>query len=379
MVEVAREDRAVEWLLDSKNPAVRYWTLKDVLGEPDTDDEVVQAREQIASWSPVAEYLKEQHSEGYWASGEDVYWPKWTATVWPLILLGEIGVPGSHPSIRKGSEYFMKIMDGQDRSWPPPKYPDEDLRGWRLVWEPCVTGNMARTLAAFGYGDDPRVREMFEWLVKYQREDGGWNCDTEDSRNGEAVHHSSFMSTIEPLWAFSTLDRQKWPKGGRDVVEGAAEFMLIHRLYKSDKTGKVIRPEWTQLHFPMFYFYDILHGLRVLSKLGYSEDERMTDARELLLSKRLDDGTWPLEASYFQALRRNFAKDPATGQWAQVRDEKLDPADVYTKGGNVAQIPAICSSLGEVGRPNPWITLNAFRALKGAELAPMTGRILERS
>ena len=30
MVEVAREDRAVEWLLDSKNPAVRYWTLKDV-------------------------------------------------------------------------------------------------------------------------------------------------------------------------------------------------------------------------------------------------------------------------------------------------------------------------------------------------------------
>jgi len=129
----------------------------------------------------------------------------------------------------------------------------------------------------------------------------------------------------------------------------------------------------------MFYFYDILHGLRVLSKLGYSEDERMTDARELLLSKRLDDGTWPLEASYFQALRRNFAKDPATGQWAQVRDEKLDPADVYTKGGSVAQIPAIYSSLGEVGRPNPWITLNALRALKGAELAPMTGRILERS
>ena len=364
-VEVAKEDKAVEWLLDNTNPALRYWTLRDILGKPETDDEVIQAQERIVSWTPVAENLKEQHSEGYWADREDVYWPKWTATVWPLILLGEIGVPGSHPSIRKACEYFLKVMDVQDRSWPAPKYPDEDLRGWRAVWEPCVTGNMARTLSAFGYGDDRRVREMFEWLVKYQRTDGGWNCETEDYRNGEVVHHSSFMSTIEPLWAFSTLDRQKWPRGGREAVERAAEFMLIHRLYKSDKTGKVIRQEWTQLHFPMFYFYDILHGLRILTKLGYGGDERMVDARELLLSKRLADGTWPLEASYVHALRRNFVKDPATGHWGQVRDEKLDPADVYSKAGSVAETPAIYTSLGEVGRSNPWITLNALRALKG--------------
>src|SRR5438552_10045692 len=66
-------------------------------------------------------------------------------------------------------------MDAQDRFWPAPKYPDEDLRGWRAVSEPCITGNMARTLAVFGFHDDPRVREMFEWLVKYQRDDGGWN------------------------------------------------------------------------------------------------------------------------------------------------------------------------------------------------------------
>jgi len=369
VVEVATQHKAVQWLLDSKNPAVRYWTLKDILGKPETDDEVMQAREHIASWTPVAEYLREQHPDGYWGSGEDVYWPKWTATVWPLILLAEIGVPASHSSIRKACEYFLKVMDAQDRPWPQPKYPDDDLRGWRAVWEPCVTGNMARTLAAFGYGDDRRVREMFEWLVKYQRDDGGWNCETEDYRNGEAVHHSSFMSTIEPLWAFAALDRQKWPRGGREAVERAAEFMLIHRLYKSDKTGKVVRPEWTLLHFPMFYFYDILHGLRVLSKLGYAGDERTSDARQLLLSKRLADGTWPLEASYVRALRRNFVKDPATGKWGQVRDEKLDPADVYTKGGNVAETPAIYRSLGEVGHSNLWITLNALRALKGAELA----------
>ena len=56
---------------------------------------------------------------------------------------------------------------------------------------------------------------------------------------------------------------------------------------------------------------------------------------------------------------------PGNRQVGQVRDEKLDPADVYAKGGSVAETPAIYASLGEVGRSNPWITLNALRALKG--------------
>ncbi len=241
---MVERDQAVSWLLKQDNPSIRYWTLRDLLGRSDNDPDVAAARDGVASSGPVAEYLKEQHPDGYWGFPEDVYWPKWRATVWPLILLAELGLPGKNPSIRAGCEYFLKVMGDQDRSWPPPKYPDEDLRGWRLVWEPCVTGNMARTLAVFGYGDDPRVREMFEWLVKYQRDDGGWNCETEDGRDGEAVHHSSFMSTIEPLWAFSPLDPQHWSKGGREAVERGCEFLLMHRLFKSDKTGKVIREEW---------------------------------------------------------------------------------------------------------------------------------------
>ncbi len=127
-MEVTKQHKAAEWLLDGENPAVRYWTLRDILGKAETDDEVVQAREHIATWTPVAEYLREQHSDGYWGFGEDVYWPKWTATVWPLILLAEIGIPGSHPSIRKACEYFLRVMDTQDRPWPQPKYPDDDNR-----------------------------------------------------------------------------------------------------------------------------------------------------------------------------------------------------------------------------------------------------------
>ena len=366
-VEVAKWDQAVAWLLKNENPGVRYWTLTDILEKSKSDAEAVAALNGIESWDPIAEYLREQHPAGYWGDGEDVYWPKWRATVWALMLLAELGVPRTNPSITRGAEYFLRVMDGQDRSWPPPKYSEEDLRGWRLVWEPCVTGNMARTLAEFGFESDPRVREMFEWLVKNQRDDGGWNCETEDSREGEAVHHSSFMSTIEPLWAFSSLERQKWPRGGREAVERGVEFLLMHRLFKSDKSGKVIRPEWTQLHFPLFYFYDILHGLRVVTALGFGGDGRTKDARDLLLSKRLPDGTWPMEATYLRSLRRNFVKDEKTGQWHSVKEEGIDLSNIYKSTGKVVEVPSIYSSIGEVGKANPWVTLNALRALKDKE------------
>ncbi len=84
--------------------------------------------------------------------------------------------------------------------------------------------------------------------------------------------------------------------------------MLMHRLYKSDRTGKVIDDEWTKLHFPLFYFYDILHGLRVLTSLGHGEDERMRDAKELMESRRLADGTWPLEGTFLNTIRKILSR-----------------------------------------------------------------------
>jgi len=259
-----------------------------------------------------------------------------------------MGISPSHPSVVAGFEYLLKTAMSQDKSWPPKSQSGPE--SYPVLWEPCVTGNMARTLAVFGYGHDPRVQLMFEFLVKTQLPDGGWNC--EFGEWGVKIHHSSFMSTVEPLWAFSALDQSLWPRGSKEVVDRAAEFMLMHRLYKSDRTGKVINEEWTKLHFPLFYFYDILHGLRVLADLGYGSDERVSDALQLIKQKQLADGTWPMESTYVNALRWNYVKDPTTGAWHEERRE------------NTAVIPEIYHQIGRVGDRNAWITLNVLRTLR---------------
>ncbi len=59
--------------------------------------------------------------------------------------------------------------------------------------------------------------------------------------------------------------------------------------------------------------------------------------------------------------------DEKTGQWHSVQEEGVDRSNVYKGSGKVVEVPGIYSSLGEIGKANPWVTLNALRALKGLE------------
>ena len=71
--------------------------------------------------------------------------------------------------------------------------------------------------------------------------------------------------------------------------------MLIHRLYLSDKTGRVIDEAFTKFSFPPRWHYDVLRGLDHLRSVGMPDDERLNDAFELLLARRRKDGRWPLQ------------------------------------------------------------------------------------
>jgi hypothetical protein len=320
------KDPALTWLLEPKDPSVRHEALIDLLHRPKDAKDVVATRDKIPSSRVVKKIIGSQTSEGFWAPKKDCYYPKWTAAVWPLMLLGELAVPADE-RIKPEVERFLELHQAETGSFVCPPNSQQGKR-WD---EPCLTGNMIRTLIKFGYGNDRRVRKAIDWLPKDQQEDGGWNCDYPEKK----VKHSSFMSTIEPLWAYSEIPRQQWTRKMKRSTNDGAEFLLMHHLYKSDNHHwQETRPFFTNLHFPMYYFYDILHALRVLTKLGYGDDERTRNAIQLLLSKRRPDGTWNLEGDWFREASASGAKD------------------------RKAPVP-----VEEIGKPSKWITLNAYRVL----------------
>jgi hypothetical protein len=55
---------------------------------------------------------------------------------------------------------------------------------------------------------------------------------------------------------------------------------------------------WTRFAFPTWWHYDVLRGLEYLRRAGVAPDERVAEAIDLVVSKRDDDGRWPLETQY---------------------------------------------------------------------------------
>jgi hypothetical protein len=65
----------VPWLLEVEDPAVRYWTLRDLLDRPSDGAAVRDAWRAIASGPPAADLLAAQKRDGSWVK-RDFYLPK---------------------------------------------------------------------------------------------------------------------------------------------------------------------------------------------------------------------------------------------------------------------------------------------------------------
>jgi hypothetical protein len=104
----------------------------------------------------------------------------------------------------------------------------------------------------------------------------------------------------------------------RRAEAGALELLLQHRLYRSDKTGQVIREEWAHPVYPYRWHYDLLRGLAYFARAGAPRDPRLADAVTLLEQRRQADGRWPRGKAY--SGRVFFTMEPAgPSRWNSLR------------------------------------------------------------
>src|SRR5256886_13783893 len=63
-------------------------------------------------------------------------------------------------------------------------------------------------------------------------------------------------------------------------------------MFRSESDGSVINQEWLQLHWPAYWHYDVLAGLRAITEAGLVRDDRAREALDHLESQRGPDGKW---------------------------------------------------------------------------------------
>ncbi len=262
----------LDWLLEESQPSVRYRTLTELLGRSETDADVREARKEIPVKGWAASILAERNPAGWWVREWSHFTPEFVSTNWMLLVLSELGVSRDLPEIRDSCELWMRM---------------KPVRYGPIVHPPlkphlCSLAIGTRALVRFGYGEDPRVRRTLQWIVDAAHPEGGW------SHFGGGRNLDSYHS----LGALAAVPRARRTASMQRCVERGAEFFLERELHRQGKRY----PPWYRFHDPVYFYYDVLVGLEILTSLGYGRDPRLGFALSLLKKKRRPDGRWNLDA-----------------------------------------------------------------------------------
>jgi hypothetical protein len=297
----------IQWLLDG-DPAIRWQVLQDLVGA--REDTVARERRKVARDGWGARLLAKQDPEGTWAGGLSsdggLYHPKWTSTTYTMLLLRDFGLPASNRQVRKACTL---LLDGGLQRDGGLNY------GWRGRSETCITGMVLSILSYFEYDDD-RVDIITDYLLNQQMPDGGWNC-----RRALGATHASVHTTISVLEGLRLHERYRARRvRALKAAQGRGrEFLLVHRLFRSHRTGEIIKPIFIRFSYPPRWHYDILRALDYFQAVNAPRDPRLADAIAIVQSSRLEDGCWSLQNSYKGKTHFQLERLGSPSRWNTLR------------------------------------------------------------
>ena len=273
------EDRT-NWLL-SGDVSIQYQTRRDLL---DSDEQ--RLRERIAAEGWGARFLSFRRRDGHW--GRAYYQPKWTSTHYTLLDLKNLAISPATEPIQCTVQIVLENEKGDDGGINPAvTIAQSDV---------CMTGMFLNVACYFG-AEEQALNSLVDFILSQQLDDGGFNCQF----NRSGAVHSSLHSTLSVIEGINEYARHGYTYRLRSLQQAeqeSREFILQHRLFRSDHSGEVIDRKMLTLSYPSRWRYDILRALDYFRAAGAGYDRRMEDAINVLLKKRRSDGTWPLQARH---------------------------------------------------------------------------------
>ncbi|MEZ4362171.1 MAG: hypothetical protein R3B48_18425 [Kofleriaceae bacterium] len=272
----------LSWLLDG-DPAIRWQARRDLEGAARDVVEAERARVERDGWG--ARLLAAAGADGLWAGGAcfpadydgDEPGQPWTAT---MHVLQTLQIFGLDPASEAARRTIARVAQNGRWEHDGQRYFDGEV-------EPCINGRTVETAAYFGVDVAPLVAR----LLGESLADGGWNCEAE---NGSV--RSSFHSTLAVL---DGLLAHEQATGGSPALTAARqrgeEYLLERRLLRRLSDGRLVDPAFLDFAFPYYWRYDVLRALDYFRRAGRAPDPRMTEAIDLVRSKRQPDGRWLLD------------------------------------------------------------------------------------
>lgn len=302
-----------DWLVEEDDPSVRYFTLVSLLDRPEDDPDVRAAREAIDLSDRVRAILDAQRPEGYWDRDKRAY----LGVTNYLMALEFLGYRGHDERVHKAIEYLLADAQTDDGA-----FTCDGPKGGRGEVIPCFTANGVRFLHWFGYGEDPRTVKALGYLLRTQRDDGGWLCFERVKKT-----HACFWATAKVLTTLEALPADQQTPQVAEAVQRAVRLFLDRGLYHHHSEFGKVSSRWFQFARPLFVSTDVLEILELVAPYVSPDDQRIQEGLNLVLAKQDERGRWPAERAI--PVRKTF---PITFE--------------------------------EVGQPSKWVTLDALNMLR---------------
>jgi hypothetical protein len=324
-------DAVYEWLLEPEDPGPRYLALRDLVGLPADEPELLAAQKSAHTQGPISVILDQMHPDGYWSMPGPGYNPKYFSTVWSLIMLAQLGASiHFEDHIARACAYILKegLTDhGQFTSSGAPSGTAD-----------CLQGNLCWALVELGC-EDPRLEQAYEWMARSVTGEG---IAPVSERNAPVRYYAGKCG---PNFACGSNDKKScawgaakvmsafavWPKEHRTpqieraIQQGVDFFFSVDPATAGYPSGYADRPSgnWWKFGFPVFYITDILQIVEALAGLGCGADSRLANALQLVRGKQDAHGRWALEYDYSGKTWVDFGPKKQPSKWVTLRALKV--------------------------------------------------------
>jgi hypothetical protein len=315
----------LDWLLEPDAPGVRYLAMRDLVKA--TGKELLTAQKAGHAEGPIAKVLSEMKPEGFWEKEGAGYYPKYTGTVWSLILLAQLGASTKFETrVAKACSYILNHNLTGDGVFT--------VNGLPSGTADCLQGNLCASLLDLGY-EDPRLEKALEWMARTVIGEGiapmtdkkapvryyAGKCGP-NFACGSNNKQPCAWGGAKVMLAFSKLPKAKRTPLIERAIKAGLDFFFGKDPAKADyPSGYSAKPSgnWWKFGFPVFYITDILQIAEGLVGLGYGSDPRLANTLKLIREKQDKQGRWPLEYDYTGKTWVDFGAKKQPNKWVTLR------------------------------------------------------------
>ncbi|MDD5701109.1 MAG: hypothetical protein PHU23_03575 [Dehalococcoidales bacterium] len=345
-------------LLDSDEPSIRYKVRVNVLDENPSSASIHSLQGEIKSSQQVKGLLVNRDPATCYIPPVKNPYRKWQGAHWILASLADIGYP-------KNEIELIPLINQTVSYWLQPKYVNKTplIEG---RYRRCASqqGNILFSiLRLFDFDNNSKIpvqyiqalasqaEQLAQLLIKWQWPDGGWNCDVRPS-----ARKSSFWESLIPFRALALYAQISGDPAALASCRKAAQIFFLRKMYLRISDGQIMNSEFTQLHYPCYWHYDILFGLKCMAEAGseFINNSACKEALDLLVSKQLPDCRgWPAEAKWYSLPR-------------ETKINMTSPNTINQKYYTKSNTELVSWGNTTKKAMNEWVTTDALYVLKSA-------------